>query len=199
LIAAGKRVRVNTVVMQQTNECIEELVQILHDKGVSALTLIPLRPVGEATRNFSKNKLSPDEYRGLVKRVGSLRARYPAFSIATNYDILSTTSQGANVPPYWPKMCMAGIEAACISAEGELRACIVAAGVGVAGSLLESKLYELWHNDERWGIFRNLDRRVLEQCRKCPDYTLKCPGSCIAMTEFSKSPEEMYCFKHLVR
>jgi len=33
LIAAGKRVRVNTVVMQQTNGCIEELVQILHDKG----------------------------------------------------------------------------------------------------------------------------------------------------------------------
>jgi len=132
------------------------------------------------TRRFSQGQIS-----GIV--------------IATNYDILSTTSQGANVPPYWSKMCMAGIEAACISAEGELRACIVAAGIGVAGSLLESKLYELWHDDERWGIFRNVDRRVLEQCRKCPDYTVKCPGSCIAMTEFSKSPEEMYCFKHLVR
>lgn len=199
LTQAHKNVRVNTVLMQQNKDCIGDLVEILNDIGVSKLTLIPLRPWGSAIKNFHKNKLTPEQYMNLVKEVNELRKKYPDFSIATNYDILSTTSHGSNVPSHWPKMCMAGIEAACISPSGNLRACIVASGKEFnVGNLVKSKLHELWHSDNIWGIFRDVDRRVLNQCRKCPDYTVKCPGSCIAMTEFSKSPQEMYCFKHLV-
>ncbi len=199
LTQAHKNVRVNTVLMQENKDCIKGLVKILNDDGVSRLTLIPLRPWGSAVKDFYKNKITPVQYMNLVKEVDELRKKYPGFSIATNYDILSTTNHGSNVPSHWPKMCMAGIEAACISPSGNLRACIVASGDGFnVGNLTQSKLSTLWYNDEIWGIFRNIDRRVLKQCRKCSDYTVKCPGSCIAMTEFSKSPQEMYCFRHLV-
>ncbi|MBS3079427.1 radical SAM protein [Candidatus Pacearchaeota archaeon] len=199
LTQAHKNVRINTVLMQENKDCIEELVKILNCNGVSKLTLIPLRPWGSAVKDFHKNKLTPEQYMNVVKEVNELRKKYPGFSIATNYDIISTTNHGSNVPSHWSKMCMAGIEAACISPSGNLRACIVASGEGFnVGNLTQSKLSTLWHNDKIWGIFRDIDRRVLEQCKKCPDYTTKCPGSCIAMTEFSKSPQEMYCFKHLV-
>lgn len=194
-----KNVRVNTVLMQQNKDCIEDLVKILNDDGVSKLTLIPLRPWGSAIKDFYKAKLTPEQYMGVVEKVNELREKYPKFSIATNYDVLSTTNHGSNVPSHWTKMCMAGIEAACISPSGNLRACIVASGEGFnVGNLTQSKFYDLWHNDKIWGIFRDTDKRVLEQCRKCSDYTRKCPGSCIAMTVFSNSPQEMYCFKNLV-
>ena len=198
LVSAGKNVRVNTVLSQQNKGSIEGLVDVLANAGVKAVTLIPLRPVGIATADFYKNKLTPRQYMGMVQKVGELRKRYD-MSIATNYDIITTTSQGSNVPSHWSKMCIAGIEAACISPSGNLRACILAAGEGFnVGNLTQKSLYELWHDDSVWGIFRDTDRRVLEQCRKCPDYTKRCPGSCIAMTEFSKSPDEMYCFRDLV-
>ena len=202
LTAAGKNVRVNTVLMQQTKDCIEELVDILIGVGVKALTLIPLRPTGTAAQNFDGSKLSPKEYMNTVELVGRFREKYLGFSIATNYDVISTTSQGENVPSYWSKMCIAGIEAACVSPSGSLRACILAP-IGDAGNLLQNSFYELWHNDALWGIFRDMDRRVLEQCRKCEDYKIKCPGSCIAMTEYlrasGKKPREIYCFRGLMK
>ncbi|HLC64583.1 MAG TPA: radical SAM protein [Candidatus Nanoarchaeia archaeon] len=199
LAGKGKNVRVNTILMRQNKDCIEELVKVLEDSGVSALTLIPLRPVGTALGDFYANKLTPEEYMRAVARVNEIREQHPNFSISTNYDILSANAQGANTPSYWSKMCIAGIEAACISPAGNLRACILHKGEEYnVGNLTESTLTELWHNDALWGIFRDLNRRVLDQCKACDDYTLKCPGSCLAMTEFSKSPEEVYCFKPLL-
>ncbi len=193
-----KNVRVNTVLMQQNKDCIEELVEILKDTGVSALTLTPLRPAGKAVEVFYENKLTPEQYMGVVQKVDELRQKHGDFSIATNYDILSTTTHSSNVPSHWSKMCIAGIEAACISPSGNLRACILYTKDGIAGNLTDHTLHELWHNDALWGIFRDPDRRVIEQCKTCDNYTVKCPGSCLAMTEFSKSPEEIYCFRHLV-
>ena len=197
LVKNNKNVRVNTVLMRQNKECIEELVDILEREGVSALTLTPLRPSGNAVKEFYKDKLTPEEYMHIVKKVNEIRKKYRNFSISTNYDVLSTTPI-FNVPSHWSKMCVAGIEAACISPSGNLRACILQKGGKYdVGNLIKNTLNELWHNDAIWGIFRNPEKRVLNQCKKCDYYTIKCPGSCLIMTEFTKSPEEIYCFKSL--
>jgi len=193
-----RNVRVNAILMKKNKDCIEELVETLEKAGVSALTLTPLRPAGEAVKEFYESKLTPEQYKAVVMKVNELREKHKGFSLATNYDILSETTHASNVPSHWSKMCIAGIEAACISPSGNLRACILYAGEGTTvGNLKHQRFKELWHNDDIWGIFRDPDRRVLQQCRECPNYTVKCPGSCLAMTEFSKSPEEIYCFKDI--
>ena len=190
--------------MQQNKECIAELVAILHDAGVAALTLIPLRPAGRAAETFQEDKLTPVEYMRVVEKVVQLRVQYPSFSIATSYDIISTSAHSANVPSHWSKMCIAGVEAACLSPSGNLRACILHPGDEYAvGNLTKQPLRELWHNDALWGIFRDIDRKVLDQCRTCDDYTKKCPGSCLVMTEYARKLgmplEEMYCFRRQVK
>jgi len=174
------------------------LVKWLKDAGANALTLIPLRPAGNAVEEFYKNKLTPTEYKNVIERVNGIREEHKDFSVATCYDILSTASNSDNVPSYWSKMCMAGIEAACISPAGNLRACILHQGDKYnVGNLKTSSLGELWHDDSLWGIFRDMNKRVLDQCKDCKDYTIKCAGSCLAMVEFTRSTEEIYCFKHL--
>jgi len=198
-----KNVRVNTVLMRKNKDCIEDFVGELDDAGVKALTLIPLRPVGMAKKDFFEKKLSPREYMGFVEHLNTIREKHPGFTIETAYDILPSKARHSNVPKYWDRMCLAGIGAGSISPSGNLRACILHQGEDYnVGNLLENPFKELWHNDELWGIFRDMERRVLDQCKTCEDYTVKCPGSCLAMTEYLKknnlTPFEMYCHKHLM-
>ena len=192
LVDAGKNVRVNTVLYQANKDHLEEMGGMLKEAGIAGWTLVPLRPIGGAARNFDKMRLSRTQYGEALTEVRRLRAEL-GMDIAASYD---TMSEGRifNTPPYFEKRCAAGIEVVNVNPEGLVSACILHnAPEPYKGNVLEEPFQKIWADDSRWEEFRSRER-LSQACRECDHFGADCAGTCLVIARHTGFPErDIYC------
>lgn len=170
-------IRVNTVLTKISRDNLSQFVPILLQLGVQGLTLMPLRPAGIEQGVYESLALTPEEYRQAMIEVHELRMKYN-FDIAASYDTMSR-GRVFNTAPHFAKRCIAGVESACMSPNGDLRACILADGEGyIVGNALKEPFNDIWSDDQRWGNFRGT-WQLPSQCIECDLFSQEhCPGYC---------------------
>jgi len=192
LVDAGKKVRVNTVLYQANKDHLEEMAMLFKEAGISGWTLVPLRPIGRAAKNYDQMRLSRDEYGQALTTARRLREELK-MDIAASYD---TMSQGRifNTGKYFSKRCAAGIEVVNVNPEGFTSACILHnAPQYYTGNVLQEPFQEIWSDDSRWREFRG-EERPSRACKECDHFGTDCAGSCLIIARHTGFPErDIYC------
>lgn len=192
LVDTGKQVRVNTVLYQANKDHLEELGKKLKEVGVTGWTLVPLRPIGGASKNFDNMRLSNTEYGEALTTVRNLREEL-GMDIAASYD---TMSQGRifNTGEHFRKRCAAGIEVVNVNPEANTSACILHNEPKYyTGNVLKEPFQDIWADDSRWKEFRGRDR-LSKACQECDHFGTDCAGTCLVIARHTGFPEkDIYC------
>ena len=192
LIAAGKPVRVNTMLSRTTLEHLREMVALCAAHKVKHMSLIPPRPAGRAvSKSFAAEMPGPREMEMAARMIASLYREYDV-SIEYEYNIYQPAACGQSSDPVLNKIvsCPAGREAAFISPTGWLYAC----GCSPGGSpraverapfaaanvrqLDAAGIWKAWQRSDVWSPFRDLHQSKDPACFQCSYYGRGCFGSC---------------------
>lgn len=216
------RVRLNMVVAKHNVKEIVTVAEIAAKYSVSSINLIPMRPYGRSLTQMENELLTKKDFYNFIHEINRLRKIYPQIIFSTTIDLLDpdqVTSHDFIVQK--KKTCAAGIEACVIGPQGHVYGCSyspasfpeIADELGkkyfIAGNIRENSLKEIWRDDARWQVFRNLNMFKNEKCKKCLHYTVRCSGSCQIMSYYqmdkSKNATEKslgeyldpYCFEDI--
>jgi radical SAM protein with 4Fe4S-binding SPASM domain len=191
LVAAGKRVRVNTLLARPTLERLPELLALLRDHRVRHAVLIAPRPLGRAARPpFADLGLGPAEMDRVARAIGPL-SKESGVAIEFHYDVYrGRVGQPSDPVIRKRKSCPAGREAAFISPDGLLYACGCAADwladpamrdcvlAGSVAGLGPEGVWELWQRASVWRPLRDWRASKAASCLRCTHYGHGCFGSC---------------------
>lgn len=192
LVAAGRRLRVNTVITRPLLPVLPDFMQWLAGRGVRHLSLIAPRPTGRgASGQFDADRPGAAEM-AVVSRL--LRQRQgqtdPQVEFQYGADIGAASGQVSDPVIHKVCWCPAGREAAFISPAGWMHACgcspggspdPVARAPFVAGNVRHmsaGQIHELWLQAEVWRVFRDLRLSKAPTCTRCARYGNGCFGSC---------------------
>ncbi|HMB23090.1 MAG: radical SAM/SPASM domain-containing protein [Chloroflexota bacterium] len=192
LIAAGKQVRVNTMLSRATLEHLRETVALCAAHKLKHMSLIPPRPAGRAVgRTFSAEMPGPREMELAARLLAPLYQEY-GVTIEYEYNIYQPAACGQSSDPVLNKIvsCPAGREAAFISPTGWLYACGCSPGGSSRASerapfaaanvrqLDAAEIWKVWQRSAVWQPFRDLRQSKDPACFRCNHYGRGCFGSC---------------------
>jgi radical SAM protein with 4Fe4S-binding SPASM domain len=192
LVAAGRSVRVNTMLTRITLGHLEETAALCAAHQVRHMALIPPRPAGRAgSESFSAQMPNPYEMELAARLVAQIYHQY-GVEIEFEYNVYRQGTQGQPSDPVLSKIvsCPAGREAAFISPAGWLYAC----GCSPGGSSIASErapftacnirglsaggIWQAWQSSHVWQPFRDLSFSKDPACFRCRYYGKGCFGSC---------------------
>jgi radical SAM protein with 4Fe4S-binding SPASM domain len=192
LVAAGKPVRVNTMLAKTSLQHLPELVALCAAHQVRHMALIPPRPGGRAaSAEFAAEFPGPAEMEKAARLIEPLGREY-GVDIEYEFNIYQPNSSGQASDPVIHKLvsCSAGRESAFISPEGWLYACGCSPGgspvpaerlpfaAGNIRYLSELELWRAWQTSAVWQPFRDLRHSKDPACFLCSYYGRGCFGSC---------------------
>lgn len=207
------RVRLNMVVGRHNVHTIPALAQLADQYNVESLNMIPLRPYGRSVKTMTSVMFDQQDFYTFIQQLQVLRPRYQV-QFMTTLDLLDPAATTSHDPIVQKKRtCAAGVEAAVIGATGDVYGCsyspasfpnstdVAGRRLFVAGNLRQDTLRAIWHDSERWAVFRYLEQYKNPRCQTCPHYGVRCVGSCPIMGYFKeKQPDAVdpYCFVDLM-
>ena len=192
LIAAGKSVRVNTMLTRSTLQQLPELVALCAAHHVKYMALIPPRPAGRAVaKPFAAEMPSHKDMEMAAHLVAPLFQEYDV-RIEYEYNIYQPHGTGQASDPVLSKVtgCPAGREAAFISPTGWLYACGCSPGGSpnatkrapfAAGNVAHrdaASIWRAWQLSVVWQPFRDFRKSKDPACFRCDHYGRGCFGSC---------------------
>jgi len=213
LSAAKKRIRLNMVVGKHNVDCIQTLAKLCDELRIESFNLIPLRPYGRFDIFLKDKMLSSKEFYDFIRLLDELRKRHKV-KFVTTLDLLNKDNLSKqDLIVRKEKTCAAGVEGAVISPQGEIYGCSYspastpddsdaeARDIFVAGNLRKRALSDIWLDDKRWAVFRNLDKYKNDKCHSCKYYCKECVGSCPIMSYYTDKTLDSfdpYCFKEIM-
>ena len=192
LLAAGRNVRINTVLCRKNLKCLSAFLTWCAGIGVRNMSLIVPRPLGRAgSPPFNADIPAPHELKAVARIVASLGPEL-GVHIEFQYDVYRPRSSPVSADPVISKVlsCPAGTEAAFVSPEGLMYSCGCAAEwlsnvrlrqhvlAGSVRNLQARSIWDLWQHAPVWGIFRNPMGCKDSACFTCVHYGNGCFGSC---------------------
>ncbi|MBU0608109.1 MAG: radical SAM protein [Armatimonadetes bacterium] len=192
LVAAGRKVRVNTVITPRVLDVLPDFARQLADRGVRHLSLIAPRPTGRgAGEAFSTDRPGAADMARVSRMLPDLQGQ-TGVQVEFQYGADTGATAGQASDPVIRKVlcCPAGREAAFISPAGWLHACGCSPGgsadatarasfaAGNVRGLSARALHALWLGAPAWGVFRDLRRSKHSACFACARYGNGCFGSC---------------------
>ncbi len=197
------RKRLNMVVAKHNLANIIDVATLACEYGVNSLNLIPLRPYGRSTIRMTKDMFNQNDFYGFIHEVNHLRKLFPQVTFSTTIDLMdpdAVTSHDLIVQK--KKTCAAGVEGCVIGPQGHVYGCSYSPAsfpdtadpdskkVFIAGNIRESSLKDIWRDDKKWQVFRNLDLYKNDKCHDCNHYTVRCSGSCQIMSYYQMQHKE---------
>ncbi len=189
------RLRINTVLMKENREDIEQLAILADSLNTESITLIPLRPQVRVPA-IKNQMLTADEFKSVLDNVSLLKQKYRvrfSTTIETDYKkILKTDSvfrkysscaagrEGLNIDYDYQKnrFFVYGCSYSPASdpdADPILREPFIAGGIDIERI---DDFEKLWEDDNSWTIYRNLEFKAVE-CRNCTYWEKHlCTGAC---------------------
>jgi len=203
----GCRLRVNTLIREKhyNYKHLKGLAEICDRFNVESLNCIPLRPVTNDP-SILDLQLTPFEFKEFISGLNRLRQEHKT-DFVTTLDLRHTDLHDRVY--FKDKSCAAGREGAVISPYGEIYGCSYSlASIPdapkdkrekyIAGNLLNEDFLKIWNENERWVIFRDLDKYKNEKCKKCDYYiTKRCIGNCPIMDENNPAAFDPYCYLYI--
>ncbi len=150
-----------TCVNRRNYPQLSEFKDMIHQAGVRRWRLFTIFPVGRAAQH-PELKLSPDEFRGLMKFIedtraeGRIEAEYACEGFLGDYEgrVRSNLYQ-----------CHAGISVAGILADGGISSCLSIRHNYRQGNIYEDDFWEIWNN--RFQAFRRRQWMRTGECAAC--------------------------------
>lgn len=192
LVAAGKSVRINTILSRSTGKHLPELAALCKAHGIRCMAVIPPRPVGRANgTSFGREMPGHAEMEKVARMIESLAQQY-AVEIGFQYALYRRITSGQRSAPVIRKVvsCPAGREAVFISPDGWFYACGCSSGwsmdpaerapfaAGNVRSMTAKDIWQLWQCAYVWAPFRDLSSSKDSAYFRCPHYRQGCFGSC---------------------
>jgi len=192
LLAAGRKVRVNTVLCRRNIAGLRDFLAFCRAEGIENVSLIVPRPLGRASHpEFIADMPGAADMEAVARFVGPLSLE-TGIRLEFQYNRYAASPAAAAGDPIVRKIvsCPAGTQAGFVSPEGVLYACgcasewlsdpVKRASV-VAGDLRRaspSEVWGLWQRAMVWGSFRDLKASKAPACLSCAHYGNGCFGSC---------------------
>lgn len=185
LKASGIAAGVNTTVMKENLDNLEELCERLIGLGVSDWQIQPGLPEGNMVHS-PNNVPDVNDLKQLIdfsyqkNNEGKIRVHLAeTIGYYTRMETLSRMlALNTETPVIW-KGCNAGIRSLGILHNGDVTGCTsMRSRIFVEGNLRRRKLKEIWNNQQSFAWRRNMDSSNLgENCRNC-EYSSICLGGC---------------------
>ena len=188
------RLRLNTVLTKENVVDIEHLAKLTRDLGAESITLIPLRP---QVRDLSvrEKMLTSEDFKTVLEKMIYYKSLYNisfTTTIETKYKDLIMKDKIFEKK----SSCAAGREGTNLDFDNENQKFVLyACSYCPASDLSEKrnirepflageypfndleKFTEIWNDNERWELFRNLSLKS-DDCKICDELGKRCTGSC---------------------
>ena len=176
LLNYGCEVAISIVPMKENLDEISDIIDLVSGMGIKDIHLALLERSGRAEEFYDNNKPTDDDLFILFTNLYEQYIKPPNRHSVHLGSIESMVTRLKNPPLRFS--CKAGREVIAIDRAGNLYPCSGFVGSDYAiGSLLESKLHDLYH-DEKLNFFRTeIDVRNIDKCKDCP-FILPCVGGC---------------------
>lgn len=194
----GMSVAIVTTITRAVVDDLEELHRVLQQEGVSHWQ-VRLAAHHADSALGEDEYLTPQEVPALVERLvaiagTSARPRLFAAPSIGYFGQVETDLRGASSPAAW-RGCTCGLTWCVIEPDGAVKSC--GNSRTVEGSLLETRLAQLWSDPEAFAASRRFSLEDLAgHCRQC-DWARLCRGGCLAVAEQSGAGRETrHCMQH---
>lgn len=192
LLAAGKKVRINTVLCRKNLAVLRDFVALCSVEGVENISLIVPRPLGRASGAAYVSDVPDAADMEAVARIIRPLSRETGVRLEFQYNRYAMLAAVPSDDPVIHKVlsCPAGTQAAFISPEGILYACGCAAewlndplrrpkvAAGCLRRANPASIWSLWQVAPVWAAFRDLKASKASGCLVCTHYGSGCFGSC---------------------
>ena len=202
LKAAGIPIAANTNINRVNQAVLEQLFELLRDKGIRSWQVQITVPLGRAA-DRPQMLLQPYDLLDVVPRIAALKKRAYANGMlimpgnnlgyfGVHEALLRSTQQGGG--DHW-QGCQAGKLVMGIESNGGVKGCPSLQSSYVGGSVRERPLNDLWRNSDALSFNR---ARTVEDlwgfCRSCP-FAEVCKGGCTftAHAIFGRPGNNPYC------
>lgn len=177
LVAAGARVGVNTVIVQQNMEQLPTMARVLRELGVEEWQWLRFKPSGRGRAHYERMRLDPDQ----ALRLWPIALQiFEQTGLTIRYDCAMIPFLAAHSPPLEALEllgvggCPGGDSLWTVSASGDWLPCSFAEGLVDGGS---GDLADRWRADEGLQSWRARADDPPEPCGSCT-YRGVCRGGC---------------------
>lgn len=204
---SNKQLRINMTMGKHNVHEINFIIDLADRINVPVINTMPIRLSGRS-KSAINNILTPQDYYDFVKQIELLRKSHRV-KIQSYFDILGKKSRWLENQTSLvnKRTCAAGVEACVVSPLGDVYGCAASnpkennLPMFIAGNVRKKPIMNIWHDNDRWQLYRDFKQNKSKHCLKCSHYMKKCFGNCFVSSFFDSgklnSPDP-YCFTHLL-